>query len=54
MITAVSKVVVPVDNQERAKHFWVDRLGFELRRDERMGMSAGSRSARPGKASSWH
>jgi catechol 2,3-dioxygenase-like lactoylglutathione lyase family enzyme len=34
MITGVRKVVVPVDDQERAKEFWVDRLGFELRRDE--------------------
>jgi predicted enzyme related to lactoylglutathione lyase len=34
MISGVSKVVVPVDDQERAKEFWVDRLGFELRRDE--------------------
>jgi catechol 2,3-dioxygenase-like lactoylglutathione lyase family enzyme len=37
MISAVSKVVVPVDDQERAKEFWVDRLGFELRRDESYG-----------------
>jgi predicted enzyme related to lactoylglutathione lyase len=37
MISGVSKVVVPVDNQERAKDFWVDRLGFELRRDESYG-----------------
>ena len=34
MISGVSKVVVPVDDQERAKEFWVDRLGFEIRRDE--------------------
>jgi catechol 2,3-dioxygenase-like lactoylglutathione lyase family enzyme len=34
VITGVSKVVVPVDDHERAKQFWVDRLGFELRRDE--------------------
>src|SRR5215207_6549890 len=37
MISTVSKVVVPVDDQERAKEFWVDRLGFELRRDESYG-----------------
>ena len=37
MISGVSKVVVPVDDQERAKDFWVDRLGFELRRDESYG-----------------
>jgi predicted enzyme related to lactoylglutathione lyase len=37
MITEVGKVVVPVADQERAKEFWVDRLGFELRRDESYG-----------------
>jgi len=37
MISGVSKVVVPVDGQERAKELWVDRLGFELRRDESYG-----------------
>ena len=37
MISGVSKVVVPVDDQERSKEFWVDRLGFELRRDESYG-----------------
>ena len=37
MISGVSKVVLPVDDQERAKDFWVDRLGFELRRDESYG-----------------
>jgi catechol 2,3-dioxygenase-like lactoylglutathione lyase family enzyme len=34
---------VPVDDQERAKKFWGDRLGFELRRD----VSAQARSAAP-------
>jgi predicted enzyme related to lactoylglutathione lyase len=37
MISGVSKVVVPVDDQERSREFWVDRLGFELRRDESYG-----------------
>jgi lactoylglutathione lyase len=37
MITGVSKVVVPVDDQERAKEFWTTRVGFELRRDESYG-----------------
>ena len=37
MISGVSKVVVPVDDQQRAKEFWVDRLGFELRRDDSYG-----------------
>jgi lactoylglutathione lyase len=34
VITGVSKVVVPVDDQERAIEFWTERMGFELRRDE--------------------
>jgi lactoylglutathione lyase len=37
MITGVSKVVVPVLDQERAKAFWTTRIGFELRRDEVYG-----------------
>jgi len=37
MIEGVSKIVVPVDDQERAKEFWTDRMGFELRRDETYG-----------------
>lgn len=37
MITGVSKVVVPVDDQERAKEFWTTRVGFELRRDASYG-----------------
>jgi catechol 2,3-dioxygenase-like lactoylglutathione lyase family enzyme len=37
MITGVSKVVVPVDDQERAKQFWTERVGFTLRRDESYG-----------------
>jgi predicted enzyme related to lactoylglutathione lyase len=37
MISGVSKVVLPVDDQERAKEFWTTRMGFELRRDESYG-----------------
>src|SRR5687767_11853112 len=37
MISRVGKVVMPVDDQQRANDFWVDRLGFELRRDESYG-----------------
>jgi predicted enzyme related to lactoylglutathione lyase len=37
MITSVSKVVVPVDDQELAKEFWTTRMDFELRRDESYG-----------------
>jgi predicted enzyme related to lactoylglutathione lyase len=34
MISSVSKVVVPVADQETAKQFWTGPLGFQLRRDE--------------------
>jgi predicted enzyme related to lactoylglutathione lyase len=37
MISRVSKVVLPVDDQERAKQFWTNRMSFELRRDESYG-----------------
>ena len=37
MITGISKVVVPVNDQEDAKEFWTTRVGFELRRDESYG-----------------
>jgi hypothetical protein len=37
MISGIGKVVVPVDDQERAKQFWTTRVGFELRRDESYG-----------------
>jgi lactoylglutathione lyase len=37
MISGIGKVVVPVDDQERAKQFWTTRMGFELRRDESYG-----------------
>ena len=30
VIGGVSKVVVEVENQERAKAFWTETLGFEL------------------------
>lgn len=34
VICGISKVVVPADDQERAKQFWTTRLGSELLRDE--------------------
>jgi lactoylglutathione lyase len=37
MISGVSKVVVAVDDQERAKQFWTTHIGFELHRDESYG-----------------
>jgi predicted enzyme related to lactoylglutathione lyase len=37
MITAISFVTVWVLDQERAKDFYVNRLGFELRSDQDLG-----------------
>jgi predicted enzyme related to lactoylglutathione lyase len=37
MICGISKVVVPVDDQERAKQLLTTPIGFELRRDESYG-----------------
>lgn len=37
MITGVQKVVVPVDDQEVARRFWTDTIGFDLVSDETYG-----------------
>jgi predicted enzyme related to lactoylglutathione lyase len=37
VIGGVSKVVVEVENQERAKAFWTETLGFELAQDTPYG-----------------
>lgn len=37
MIHGVRKVVVPVDDQERAKEFWTNRVGFEVVQDTQYG-----------------
>jgi predicted enzyme related to lactoylglutathione lyase len=37
VIGAVGKVIVPVEDQERAKEFWAERVGFEVTRDETYG-----------------
>jgi predicted enzyme related to lactoylglutathione lyase len=34
MISAVAKIVVPVSDQDRARAFWTEALGFEAVRDE--------------------
>ena len=34
MIRGVSKVVVPVDDQAKAKEFWTERVGFSVVTDE--------------------
>jgi lactoylglutathione lyase len=37
MIDGVSKVVLPVRDQDRAKTFWVDTMGFSLEQDAPYG-----------------
>ena len=37
MISAVSKVILPVQDQDEAKEFWTGRVGFEATRDEAYG-----------------
>jgi predicted enzyme related to lactoylglutathione lyase len=37
MISGVRKVIVPVDDQEGAKAFWTERVGFATARDETYG-----------------
>jgi lactoylglutathione lyase len=37
MISGISKIVVPVDDQAGAKEFWTSRVGFEVVSDESYG-----------------
>lgn len=37
MISGVSKVVLPVEDQDRAKAFWTQTMGFELAQDAPYG-----------------
>jgi predicted enzyme related to lactoylglutathione lyase len=37
MIRGVAKIVVPVDDQDRALAFWTERAGFSVARDESFG-----------------
>jgi len=37
MISGVSKVVIEVDDQERAKAFWTEKMGFEVAQDAPYG-----------------
>lgn len=36
MINKIFKITIYVNNQEEAKKFWVDKMGFEVRREENM------------------
>jgi predicted enzyme related to lactoylglutathione lyase len=37
MIQGIRKVIVPVDDQERAREFWTTRIGFEVVQDASFG-----------------
>lgn len=37
MITGVQKIIVPVDDEVRAREFWTTKLGFNVVRDETYG-----------------
>jgi predicted enzyme related to lactoylglutathione lyase len=37
MISGVSKVVIDVEDQERAKAFWTEAMGFEVAQDAQYG-----------------
>jgi len=37
VISGVGKIIVPVDDQERAKEFWTTRIGFEVTTDAPYG-----------------
>jgi predicted enzyme related to lactoylglutathione lyase len=37
MISGISKVFILVDDQDRAKHFWTNRMGFEVLQDAPYG-----------------
>ena len=36
MINKIFKITIYVNNQEEAKKFWVDKMGFEVKREENM------------------
>jgi predicted enzyme related to lactoylglutathione lyase len=48
MIKSVAKVIVHVDDQERAREFWTGPAGFELARDETYGDERWIEVAPPG------
>jgi lactoylglutathione lyase len=37
MTISVKQLVIPVDDQERAKVYWTEKMGFEITRDETYG-----------------
>lgn len=39
MIVALSKITIYVDNQEEAKKFWIEKMGFKIMLEQPMGGS---------------
>jgi predicted enzyme related to lactoylglutathione lyase len=37
VISGISQIIVPVEDLDRAKQFWTERMGFEAARDETYG-----------------
>lgn len=50
MIGGISKVVIEVEDQERAKAFWAERLGFEVAQDAAYGQERWLEVRTPDKA----
>jgi lactoylglutathione lyase len=46
----VKQLIVPVNDQERAKTFWVEQMGFELTSDETLGDERWIEVSPPGQA----
>lgn len=53
MITNISKVVVPVEDQQAALEFWTTTMGSRVIRDDTTATNAGSRSRHPTKTCCW-
>ena len=50
MTISVKQLIVPVDDQERAKTFWVEQMGFEITSDETFGDERWIEVSQPGQS----
>ena len=50
MKITVKQLIVPVDDQERAKAFWTEQIGFEIAHDETYGDERWIEVSPPGKS----
>ena len=46
MIPKLSKVTIYVEDQQQAKHFWVDRMGYRVAYEQAAGPEIGRASCR--------